>query len=140
MEKQQAPLLACQPNEIQPSQQLRRRCPLFGIETVSHEGLASDDGGAIAPSTQRPIVLGMANMTSEYIDGEPVYKLQNLASIAGSSEQLAEEFFEQIKQRRPKIVSFNGKVLMFQAEKRSSGGRHRHIILYLRGTQQMGVL
>ena len=81
----------------------------FDIETVSHEGLASDDGGAIAPSTQRPIVLGMANMTSEYVDGEPVYKLQTLASIAGSSEQLAEEFFKQIKQRRPKIVSFNGK-------------------------------
>jgi predicted PolB exonuclease-like 3'-5' exonuclease len=83
---------------------------VFDIETVQHEAIELSRGeDAVAPSKQRPIVVGMADISIEYSDGDPVYRLAKIEAVAGPTHQITEQFFDQVSSRRPRLVSYNGK-------------------------------
>lgn len=93
-----------------PSRNLNHDLLVFDIETIVHQDLDLSLGeNAVAPSKQKPIVVGMADVVAEYSDGYPVFLMQKLRSQAGPSEEITASFFHEIAMRHPRLVSFNGK-------------------------------
>ena len=92
------------------AQNLENDLLVFDVETVLHEWVNVAPGeNIVAPSKQRPIVVGMADVQISYSSGGPFYCLKKVVSVAGSSGEVTESFFNEVRERKPRLVSFNGK-------------------------------
>lgn len=92
------------------TQNLENDLLVFDVETVLHEWIKVTPGeNIVAPSKQRPIVVGMADIQISYSSGGPFYCLKKVVSVAGSSGEVTESFFNEVRERKPRLVSFNGK-------------------------------
>ena len=92
------------------AQNLENDLLVFDVETVLHEWVNVAPGeNIVAPSKQRPIVVGMADVQISYSSGGPFYCLKKVVSVSGSSGEVTESFFNEVRERKPRLVSFNGK-------------------------------